>query len=67
MEYGVDGDDLVFSTGKRLDAHLGIVGINGQLEVFEGYDGGLRCEKLTEAERAELANHMISLWEKWKG
>lgn len=67
-----DGDDLVFSTGKRLDANNGFVGINEKLEICEGYDamilsngtyghGWLR-RRLTQDELEELCGYMIDLW-----
>ncbi len=59
-------DDLVFSTGKRIRAYLGIVGIDETLSISEGYDDGIDVDALTLREKKELANYMIALWKKWK-
>ncbi len=57
----VDGDDLIFSTGKRVYANNGIVGISPAGQIFEGYDGVI--EKLTPSEKSELADYAILQWE----
>jgi len=68
----IDGDSIILSTGKVINANRGIVGINPDLDISEGYDGTLDeedlpdDERLTDDERLELANYVISLWEKWK-
>jgi hypothetical protein len=65
----VEGDEVIFSSGKRLYANAGIIGLSERLDVTEGYDGGF-CyydDKLTEDERHELADYMIDLWNKYKG
>ncbi len=62
----VDGDDLIFNTGRKVYANNGIVGINEQLRISEGYDGGFEENRLTEEERLELAAYMIDLWGKWR-
>jgi hypothetical protein len=60
------GGDLVFSTGKRVYCHANIVGIDDAGETFEGYDGGIESDKLTMAERIELADEMIARWQLYK-
>lgn len=69
-----DGLGYVLSTGRVFYANLGIIGINPTLEVSEGYDGGFSVDgdwegedKWTAAERAELADFMIDLWQRFKG
>lgn len=55
------------STGRRIYAHGRIIGISDDLGVREGYDGGLGGpEDFTSAEREELAEYMIGLWERFK-
>ena len=63
----VDVDELVFSTGKRIYAHLGIIGIDSELIISEGYDGGIDDDEFTASERAELADYAIELWRQYKG
>jgi len=70
-------DSILFSTGKKLYANKGIVGISEYKEDFdggkiricitEGYDGGFgeKEDGLTRKERKELANWAISLWRSW--
>ena len=56
-------DELQFQSGKDIYANHGIVGINHHLQPTEGYDGTIDDDKLTKAERRELALYAISLWE----
>ena len=73
-----DDDYLIFSTGKRVYANCGIVGMGPHLSVHEGSDGGI-CNAdgalsdwhqgvavLTPAERIELADHMIERWQAFR-
>lgn len=53
-------DELVMEDGTRYYANNGIVGIDGELRMFEGYDGGLG--DVTDAHRREIAVHMIERW-----
>ena len=70
----IDGDTVIFSTGKERSANCGIIGLEPyHLEVTEGYDGGFHNDdwwdepdKLTAAEQIELADYMIELWGKFK-
>lgn len=64
---------LKLSSGLEIDANRDIIGISGALEVGLGYDEMFRPEDenyrerpLTAAERAELADHMIALWQRFK-
>ncbi len=67
-----EGDDIIFSTGTRKYANDGIIGIDDDLEVTEGYDGGFywyehnRTNALTKEEHLELADFMIDRWSKFK-
>ncbi len=70
------------STGRALfggaNASIGVAEEHGELIAYVGYDGHLgpqpdfpedddyRKEAFTEAERAEIADHMIALWQRWK-
>lgn len=67
---------ITLSTGKVVDAAFGIIGINEQGEVFEGYDGHIFSPTdaefldvdplLSTVERIELAEVMIARWSKFK-
>lgn len=68
-------------SGRKLYATRGLVSINEDLEIAEGYDGHLPlidrpewmddddwadCEKLSALEQIELANRMLQLWSKFR-
>ena len=69
----IEGDNVIFSTGKIIYANLGVIGLSPKDEcvwrVREGYDGTL-CEfsktKLTQHELVELADYMITLWQEFR-
>jgi hypothetical protein len=69
----VKGDEIEFSSGRKMYANNGIVGISPNLEVFEGYDGdvyvmdnkGKYSHELTDKEAIELANYMLVLWSRF--
>lgn len=74
----IDCDEITFSSGRTAYAHLGIVGINPQLKLYNGYDGTInwpvpdfwsaeeKAGKLTADDMRELADHMIELWTAFK-
>ena len=77
-EWGVEmiyvDDEYIFqTTGRRLYANNGILGLGpekegGQVdEVSEGYDGGFEPwdPPLSPTERTELGYYMIARWKKW--
>ncbi len=62
-----DGYEL--STGRKIYANGGFVGINEELDVREGYDGNMyeyNAGQLTPAEQAEICDFMIGLWQERK-
>ena len=62
------GDTMVLSSGRSVYANCGIVGIDPDGNVSEGYDGGLAPDgegDFTEDERRELAAYMVSRWREW--
>ncbi len=61
----IEGDELVFSTGKRVSANCGIIGIDAEGEVFGGFDDGIDTEELTLQEKHELCDYVIAQWQKW--
>jgi hypothetical protein len=69
----VNGDIVTFSTGTKVYANLGLIGIGSDLYVSEGYDGWVPAwptrpgdKSLTKEERQELADYMIALWTKFR-
>lgn len=64
----VGDEHLIFSTGKKVYTQDGVIGIgveNSKFYITEGYNGGLYPE-LTTAEKLELADYMIELWQRYK-
>jgi hypothetical protein len=61
-------NEYELSTGRKIYANGGIVGINTELEVYEGYDGIVRefTERLTPEEQDEFCDFMIALWQERK-
>jgi hypothetical protein len=67
MKIDVDKCEITFSTGKKVFAYRGIIGLTPCGDVTEGYDGELYPQdsdqpSLTAAECVELANHMTEQW-----
>ena len=74
----IEEDTITFNSGHKAHATLGIVGINSQLELSEGYDRHIDWpvpewwqkqhpeRTLTNEDMRELADHMIGLWTKFK-
>jgi hypothetical protein len=77
IESGRHGHELIFeTTGRKLDAVDGIVGINAALHIYSGHDSTLHdptgvelmdpdevaVRTLNPAERKELAEFMIARW-----
>ena len=63
---------IIFSTGKRVYAYAGIIGLgieDGEFTLTYGYDGQIPDDdtKLTAEERRELADYMITLWQQYRG
>jgi hypothetical protein len=72
----IEDDYIEFSTGRREYAHAGIIGLRPrdpsekEWSISYGYDGSLDTSEteygLTTAERIELADHMIALWQEYR-
>lgn len=60
----IDQDHYRFKSGREVYSNNGIIGIDPELNTFEGYDGGLGAwgNEFTQEERQELALYMIELW-----
>lgn len=66
---------MILSNGKEVYANEDIIGINSNLEVYQGYNGLIDCyrdrdilisDALTDLERIELASILIERWQKYK-
>lgn len=65
----IEGDSIIFSSGKEMCANNGIVGIgrgDNSFYISEGYDGDLDIDKMTCEEKKELADYMIEMWTSFK-
>jgi hypothetical protein len=76
----IEGNNVLFSTGKVKYAHCGIIGLRPNMQVTDGYCGESHEEReewmdyedyeasapLTAAEQIELADYMIEQWKKFK-
>lgn len=69
-------DEITLSSGRTFSANCGLISINEDLWVSEGYDCGIAGVGLDAAEfshdpwsadeRVELADRMIKLWSEFK-
>lgn len=71
IKEGTYDEYIIECSGRELYAHNHIVGIAPDLETSQGYDGSFQPwddgrHPLTKAEREEIADYMISLWQQWK-
>ena len=66
---------MKLSTGKEIYANREIIGIDDELNIFEGYDGIVYMpdfywdeseSPLTDAECVELANRVIERWKQFR-
>ena len=71
----IDPDHYELSTGRRFSANRGIIGLNADNDLTEGYDSGIYIggnpwdepdETWSAAEKAELADYMIARWQAFK-
>ncbi len=70
----IKDQSLIFSTGRRVSAQRGVIGISPSLEVFQGHGGILipseplldDNDSLTNQECVELADFMIEQWQAFK-
>ena len=69
MKFHDNEDEIEFeTTGRRLYANAGIIGLSEDLVPHEGYDGDLEESEdyLKPKEMIELAEYMIGLWTRYK-
>lgn len=68
----IEGDEVIFTSGKTCDANHGIIGLSPDMDVTEGWDGCIYkpedeyFDKLSKADLIELADYMIAEWTKFK-
>ena len=63
----VIGDDVTFeTTGNKIYANKGIIGLSKTMGPTEGYDGDIDTLCLTKEEKFELANYMVNLWSEYR-
>ncbi len=77
MSIKIDGDKIIFPSGKVAYANNGIIGLSPELEISQGYDGGLRYERIfrpgvefpdddiSPDDLRELARFMIVQWQRF--
>ena len=65
-------NDMILKTGRAVEANCGLISINSDFSIREGYDGyihGLENwtdNPYTKEEKIELADYMIGLWTQYK-
>ncbi len=71
----IDGDYIIFSSGRTIQGNAGIIGLGPDLFAYCGYDNGLGLpneqewwlnEEITADDKRELADYMIDLWARFK-
>ncbi len=69
MKFDPYRDEYEFSSGRKMYAHWGIIGIDEDLRLSEGYDGGIgypgnetRPSEFTPDDMRELADELIRRW-----
>jgi hypothetical protein len=55
-------DVLVLSTGKRVRALGGIIGVRRDFSLTYGHGGNIDMHELTSVEKIEMATAMIARW-----
>lgn len=69
MKYDPSNQDYIFSTGRVINAHYGVIGIDPVSEdIYEGFIDYIKTynDSLTKEEQLELCDYMIDLWKKRK-
>jgi hypothetical protein len=78
MAIKADSDGVTFSSGRTMYANQGILGLSPDLELYEGYDGGVWVfdengnwalgpeEPPTRVDLVELADMMMVRWQQFK-
>lgn len=66
----IDSDHFQLSTGRTFYAHMGLIGLTpdqgSEVRVSAGYDDSVDVDGWTPAERIELADYMIALWQDFR-
>jgi hypothetical protein len=64
----------ILTTGRRFYCFMGLIGLNDEMLITEGFDDKVRLEgqpgedrpHFTPQERTEIADYMIALWNNYK-
>lgn len=59
-------EEYEFTTGTKLRANCGYIGLNPFFTISEGYDGEMDADNFTRLEMIEMAEYMIELWREFK-
>lgn len=64
----IEDDMAVFDDGTRVYCHAGTIGIDDELDITYGYDGGFGeyNSPLTKPQMRELADFMIKRWTEYR-
>ena len=65
----IDNDSYILNTGKKIYANKGLISIDNEGNIYEGYDGELDIKEynlFTKQERREIAKFMINKWKRYK-
>jgi hypothetical protein len=71
MTMKIEENHVVLSTGRRLSAYRGVVGLRITADdelpagAYGGFDNTLDTRELTDAEALELATFMAYHWARW--
>ena len=73
MEWDSELEAYVLSSGRRVEANMGIIGLCPAIDGYperhagpsEGCDGGIDVDGWTKEENMELGAYMIELWVQW--
>lgn len=66
MALKIGDDEIVFSSGRTIYTHRGIIGLSPDGDLFQGYDGKFYPDDVHADDARELADHMIERWQKFK-
>jgi len=69
----IDGDKVIFSSGRKAYSNGGIIGLSPDGDIYEGYDGYFHLkmnseedDSLTKDELIDLADYMIERWKEFR-
>lgn len=63
-----DDSTMILKSGKKIYVNHGLISIDDDNNIYEGYDGEIDIydyNELTKDERIEIAEYMIERWKKY--